>query len=138
MIVLDASVLIAHLDADDANHERATELLLECAVEPLAASRLTLAEVLVGPARVGALDQATSALRELDVTGIGLEPDAPVRLAVLRAESGLKLPDCCVLLAAEQVGAAVASFDGRLLAAARRRGLPILEDAPGHRDPAAE
>jgi len=36
--VLDACVLIAHLDGDDAHHERATALLLEAVDDPLFAS----------------------------------------------------------------------------------------------------
>ena len=58
MIVLDAIVLIAHFESTDAHHERATRLLLDAADESLGASLLTLAEVLVGPARVGKLDEA--------------------------------------------------------------------------------
>ncbi|MGI8425173.1 MAG: type II toxin-antitoxin system VapC family toxin [Actinomycetota bacterium] len=127
MIVLDASVLIAHLDAEDAHHERATTLLTNLADEPLRATRLTLAEVLVGPARAGKLDRATMALRELEVKGVGLEEDAPIRLAGLRAETGLKLPDCCVLLAAEQAQGEVAVFDNRLVAAAKKRGIPVRD-----------
>jgi hypothetical protein len=42
------------------------------------------------------------ALHELDVTSARLLDDAPARLAALRAGTGLKLPDCCVLLAAKQ------------------------------------
>ena len=123
MIVLDTSVLIAHLDAADAHHDRATTLLLNLADEPFGASPVTLAEVLVGPARAGQLDHAERALRQLEVETVSLEPDAPVRLATLRAGTRLKLPDCCVLLAAEQAGGAVVTFDDRLAAAARERGL---------------
>jgi predicted nucleic acid-binding protein len=123
VIVLDASVLIAHLNATDAHHRRATDLLLAATGEPFAASPLTLAEVLVGPARTGLLDRATVVLRQLGVTAVALDGDAPQRLAVMRAATGLKLPDCCVLLAAEQTGAAVATFDEKLAAAARSRGL---------------
>jgi predicted nucleic acid-binding protein len=123
VIVLDASVLIAHLNATDAHHERATELLLAARDEPFAASPLTLAEVLVGPARAGLLDRASIVLRQLGVTAVALDSDAPARLATLRAVTGLKLPDCCVLLAAEQTGASVLTFDDKLAAAARKRGL---------------
>ena len=123
MIVLDASVLIAHLNAADAHHDRATQLLLAAGDEPFAASPLTLAEVLVGPARTGLLDLASAILRQLGVTAVQLDADAPALLATLRAATGLKLPDCCVLLAAEQVGAAVLTFDDRLAAAAWKRGL---------------
>jgi predicted nucleic acid-binding protein len=85
-----------------------------------------LAEVLVGPARSGQLDRASAALRQLDVIQVELDQDAPTRLAVLRAGTGLRLPDCCVLLAAEQVQGTVATFDERLAAAARERGFLFL------------
>lgn len=127
MIVLDASVLIAHLDASDAHHERAGALLLDVADEPLGASPLSLAEVLVGPARAGQLDRATAVLTQLAVTNVRLDEDAPARLAVLRAGTSLKLPDCCVLLAAEQTHGAIATFDDRLATAARERGFVVRD-----------
>ena len=127
MIVLDASVMIAHLDASDAHHDRASALLLATASEPFVASPLSLAEVLVGPVRVGRLADAIAALDELEVRSVNLDDDAPSRLATLRSETGLRLPDCCVLLAGEQVGAAVATFDERLGSAASRRGLSVRD-----------
>ncbi len=127
MIVIDASVLIAHLDAEDAHHDRAESLLEFLATSPLSASRVTLAEVLVGPARAGKIELAMAALSQLGVLGLGLDLDAPARLAGLRAATGLKLPDCCVLLAAEQVNGAVATFDERLAAALRLLGMVLVE-----------
>ncbi len=123
MIVLDASVLIAHLDATDAHHERATELLVNTAAETLGASPLTLAEVLVGPARAGTMDAARAALTAMTIETVRLSDDAAIRLAVLRANSGLRLPDCCVLLAAETTHADVATFDDKLARAATEIGL---------------
>ncbi len=125
MIVLDASVLIAHLEATDPHHDRATGLLVDAADEPLGASPLTLAEVLVGPARTGKLDAAQTAIRELEIATIALSDNAPVRLAVMRAGIGLRLPDCCVLLAAETADADVATFDRRLAASAADLGLTV-------------
>ncbi len=125
MIVLDASVLIAHLDATHPHHERAGALLHDTADEALAASPITLAEVLVGPARAGKVDQGVALLHDLEVTSVSLIEDAPVRLAVLRAGTGLSVPDCCVLLAAEQTHGAVATFDDRLATAATERGIVI-------------
>jgi predicted nucleic acid-binding protein len=125
VIVLDACVLIAHLDASDAHHDRAFELLQSLAEEPFAASALTLAEVLVGPARAGGLERAGAALRALGVETVAIGAAAPAELAGLRASAGLKLPDCCVLLAAEQVGGGLATFDERLAAVARQRGVPV-------------
>ena len=122
MIVLDASVLIAHLDEADAHHERATELLIKTADEMLGASPLTIAEVLVGPARAGTIDAAQAALAALAVTTVPLTTEAPARLAVLRATSRLRLPDCCVLLAAETANADIATLDDKLARAATQIG----------------
>jgi predicted nucleic acid-binding protein len=125
VIVLDASVLIAHLDDRDAFHARAEEALLRAADQPLGCSPITLAEVLVGPARQGQLDAARAALRELEVAQIPLGDGAPIQLAGLRAETGLKLPDCCVLLAAQDAAAeSVLTFDDALARAAERLGPP--------------
>ncbi len=131
MIVLDATVLIAHLDADDAHHERSKAVLLDVADEPLGASPLSLAEVLVGPARGGQIGHATAALRQLGVDGVVLPEDAPAQLALLRAGTGLKLPDCCVLLAAGQVQGEVATFDDRLAAVARAQGYVVRDHSTG-------
>lgn len=126
MIILDASVLIAHLDADDAHHQRAQRLLADAARESLAASPLTLAEVLVAPARAGRLDRASAALRHLALATIPMGDEAPLRLAVLRAGTNLKLPDCCVLLAAETAEAAIATFDTHLARVATEHGHLVL------------
>ncbi len=126
MIVLDASVLIAYLDSADAHHERALALLLANADTPVATSAVTMAEALVGPARTGALNPVVKALDNLDVEAIPIDRSAATRLAGIRAESALKLPDCCVLLAAEQASANVATFDDRLARVARQRGLMVL------------
>lgn len=125
MIILDASVLIAHFESTDAHHERATQLLIHAADESLGVSPVTLAEVLVGPARIGNLDAAQAAIRELMITTIALTDDAPVRLATLRASTRLRLPDCCVLFAAETAQADVATFDDRLASAATDCGVPV-------------
>jgi len=127
VIVLDASVLIAQLDENDAQHDAARALLSDTGDAALAASALTVAEVLVAPVRRDRLHVAERALRALGVTAIGVGPDDGVTLARLRAQSGLKLPDCCVLLAAERIGASgVATFDYRLAAVAGSRGLEVL------------
>jgi predicted nucleic acid-binding protein len=48
-----------------------------------------------------------------------------MRLAMLRAGTGLKMPDCCVLLAAEQAHGSLATLDDRLATAATERGLAV-------------
>ena len=123
MIILDASVLIAHLDQGDIHHTLATKRLLDAAAEQFGASAITLAEVLVAPTRAGRLNAARDALRTLEIDELQLPPNASERLAALRAETGLKLPDCCVLLAAEAVDGVVLTFDDRLAREAVRLGL---------------
>jgi predicted nucleic acid-binding protein len=123
VIVLDASLLIAHFDHDDALHAQATEHLLDAADQQFGASSITLAEILVGPTRTGRLVIAQAALRALDVTELPLPSNAAMRLAALRVESGLKLPDCCVLLAAQDTNGTVLTFDDRLGREAIRLGL---------------
>jgi predicted nucleic acid-binding protein len=125
VIVVDASVLIAHLDDRDTLHVRALERLLEVAERPLGCSPITLAEVLVGPARHGRLEDARAAVAELGVTEVPLGADASARLAALRAETGLKLPDCCVLLAAQDADAeCILTFDDRLARICDQLGWP--------------
>ena len=126
MIVLDASVLIAYLDRDDVQHDRAETLLAEEIDDDFAANALTLAEVLVAPARERCLDAAREALDDLEVKELPFPADSAVKLAQLRAATNLKMPDCCVLLAAEGAQARVASFDARLNQAAISRNLAVL------------
>lgn len=126
MIVLDASVLIAYLDADDDHHQAAEALLAGAIDDNLGANPLTLAEVLVVPVRVGRLDHTLAALRDLEVEELPFPPATAVRLAQLRASSGLKMPECCVLLAAEHAGATVATFDERLAETAEHRNLTVF------------
>ncbi len=127
MIILDASVLIAYLDGDDAQHTLAEELLAKEVDDEFAANPLTLAEVLVEPARVGRLEQVQAALDDLEIQELPFPADTAVKLALLRVGTGLKMPDCCVLLAAEAIGARVASFDTGLLRAAATRQVPTVE-----------
>ncbi len=126
MIVLDASVLIAYLDGDDSHHLAAQSLLVEAVDDDLGVNPLTLAEVLVVPARDGRLEPTQAALRDLEVDELPFPSDTAVRLAQLRATTGLKMPDCCVLLSADDAAATVASFDVRLVQTAEARNLRVL------------
>lgn len=130
MIVLDASVLIAHLDGSDRHHAKARSLLEANSSEAFGASPITLAETLVSPARAGRLGEAEVALRRLAVQELPLGEGAAGRLAEMRAKAGLKMPDCCVLLAAQEHEATVASFDVDLLSAGRKLGLNCIEHIP--------
>lgn len=130
MIVLDACVVIAHLAGDDAHHERATRLLASLAGQPKTMSVLTRTEVLVVPARAGRRRAAEDILDQLSIGTYELPRDAAGQLAELRAHTGLRMPDCCVLLTAEINGQAeVATFDERLGRAAAGRGITVRADS---------
>lgn len=126
MIVLDANVIIAYLDGENVHHQRAEELLALEIDDDFGANSLTLAEVLVLPAREKQLDAVRTILDELDVQELPFPGQTAVRLAELRAETGLKMPDCCVLLAAETHDARVASFDSQLTRAAVGRQVDVI------------
>lgn len=124
--LLDADVLIAHLNPDDAQHLRAVHRLEAAAARgPLAASVLTVAEVLVHPTSAGLGEQAYAALKAMDVTVLDIPADAAVQLASLRAMIGRRMPDCCVLLAAARTGGVVLTFDEKLRGSAAELGISI-------------
>lgn len=125
MIVLDANVIIAYLDGRNVHHRRADELLTREIDDDFGVNALTLAEILVVPARDHRLEAVSAILRDLEIAELPFPADTAVKLAQLRADTGLKMPDCCVLLAAESAGARLASFDDQLTKAATTRGLDI-------------
>lgn len=67
-----------------------------------------------------------AALRDLEVRELPFPADTAVRLATLRESTGLRMPDCCVLLAAEDAAARLASFDEQLTRAARDLELDVV------------
>jgi hypothetical protein len=75
---------------------------------------------------VGAWTQSWQRFTPLEVQELPFPADTAVRLAHLRATTGLKMPDCGVLLAAEDAAATVASIDERLARTAEMRNLPVL------------
>lgn len=126
MIVLDASVLVAHFSQQDAHHVASVQLLRAAAGEALIAHPLTLAEVLVGGVRVSRGTEMAADLGALGVQPASRDDGEPLRLATLRVSTGLRLPDCCVLDAAQTNAARLATFDAALGKAARRLGIPVL------------
>lgn len=126
MIVLDVNVLIGHLEIADEHHGRATELLQTHRGEVFGASVVTLAEIFAGAARAGRVDAADRILDQRQIRAIELDHGAARRLGELRALTRLKMPDCCVIHAAEQHNAAIATFDAQLAVAAERVGAAIV------------
>lgn len=125
MIVLDASVLIAFLAPGDPHHAAARDVL--AGHEDFVAHPITLAEALVRAERAGRLDEVSARFTTLGVTEAGRHPGEPARLARLRVATGLKLPDCCVLMTAEVTARVLATFDPRLAAVARARAIEVLD-----------
>lgn len=126
MIVLDTSVLIAHLNPADPHHAEATVILLDATPGATLVHSITLAEVLVGGVRVGRGAALQDDLRAAGVEVAPHDPDEPLRLAELRATTGLKMPDCCVLDVAVHHHSTLATFDTALASTARSRGVTVL------------
>ncbi len=115
LIVLDASVVIAHLDPADPHHEAAVAALADHAAEDVRLPASAYAEALVDPARKGRADVARDKIRALL---LGIEPIGEAiaeRTAVLRADNpSLRLPDALVIACGEELGAdAVLTTDRR-------------------------
>ena len=127
MIVLDASVLVAYLDREDEHHDRAEALLAREIDDDFVINPLTLAEVLVVPARDGRLDEVRATLHDLEIGELPFPADAGAELARIGAGTRLKMPDCCVLLAAEDAKARLASFDDRLRRVAAARKIVVVD-----------
>ncbi|MGZ4409810.1 MAG: type II toxin-antitoxin system VapC family toxin [Gaiellaceae bacterium] len=115
LIVLDASVVIAHLDPADALHEAATSVLLEYASDDLRLPASAYAESLVDPARKGRLDDARDAIAALQLQIVPIDRLLAGRAASLRArERRLRLPDALVLACGEHLTAdAIVTADRR-------------------------
>src|SRR5450759_3923386 len=119
VITLDASVLIAHLSPGDVHHAAATGILLDASPGSMLVHTLTLAEVLVGGVKIGSGASMRDDLRAAGIGTAAHDVDEPLRLAELRAASGLKLPDCCVSAMATRNPVALATSDASVAVAAR-------------------
>lgn len=126
MIALDASVLNAHLGPRDAHHAAGTAILLNAAPGTMLAHCVTLAEVLVGGVWVGRGAAMRDDIRAAGVQVASQDGDEPLRLAELRATTGITPPDCAILDVAIHHQASLATFDDALASAARRRGVTVL------------
>jgi predicted nucleic acid-binding protein len=130
MITLDASVVIAHLQPRDAHHQAATALLRDHADEPMLIHSLNLAEMLIAGVRAGRGQELLDDVHAIGIRVADQREGEPLRLAALRVETGLKLPDCCALDTALSCGSTLATFDERLAHAARTRHLTVSPNPP--------
>lgn len=126
MIILDASAVIAFLQRTDEHHLAASAHLAR-SNPPFLIHAITLAEVLVEPARRGWAEQVAADLSALGVTVANLGPTEHTLLAQTRAAHGLRMPDTCVLATAIHAKAPILTFDLRLAAAAQRLGLLLTD-----------
>lgn len=127
MIILDANVLIAFLDESDSHHRDSKNLIEANFLEGFGVSAVTLAEVLVYPAKAGKEDRALSSIRRLGVKTIGVESEDGMSIAQLRANHAIRMPDALVLHCALSTGSRVATFDRGLKTAAHDAGLGTVE-----------
>ncbi|WP_158609715.1 type II toxin-antitoxin system VapC family toxin [Cellulomonas triticagri] len=126
MIVVDANVVIAASTPDHVHHGRARDILVEHGSDGVVLHSLTMAEVLVGPARAGAQDAAHAAFEAAGLRSSPTTDPGPIALAVVRAQAALTMPDACVLATAEHVGVPLATFDARLAREAAARGTAVI------------
>ena len=110
LVVLDASVVIAFLDPDDALHDAAVAALTEHQHDELLIPTSAYAEILVAPHRRGAqaVAEVEAFLSDLSIRLEVLTTAIARAAAKLRSESRrLRLPDALVLATAEELGAEV-------------------------------
>ncbi|MDN4595884.1 type II toxin-antitoxin system VapC family toxin [Leifsonia virtsii] len=118
---VDAGVLIGLLDPEDARHAAATEVFslgIRFLVHPV-----NLAEALIGPERRGRSLEAFEDLRRFGVVPETLSSNEALILARVRAEHSLRMPDACALAIAVGNDIPLITFDKRLAAEAKKRGL---------------
>lgn len=126
MIVADASWIIALRDPNDKYHSSAVFTNRGIGEAVTLLHPITLAECLVAPAKLGDVNNAAEALRRaFEIPKI--DSEAPLRWALLRAETSLRLPDAIVLdTAIHNRTRAVATFDDQLAVCAVEHGFEIL------------
>jgi len=110
VVVLDASVVIAFLDPDDALHDEAVEALTEHQHAELLIPTSAYAEILVAPHRRGAeaVAEVEAFITDLAIHLETLTPAIARLAARMRGGSrSMRLPDAFVLATAEELGAEV-------------------------------
>jgi predicted nucleic acid-binding protein len=125
VIVLDANVLIAFLDATDSHHSATVQLLERRYADGFGASVLTVAEALVHPTRVDRQAAAIASLERIGVQTIPLLAADALALARVRNSYRVRMPDAVALHTALVTGSELATFDDALAAAAESAGVGI-------------
>ena len=108
LVVLDASVVIAFLDPDDALHDAAVEAFTEHQHDELLIPVSVYAEILVAPYRQGgeAVAEVETFLADFAVRIEAMTPATARAAAQLRSKSrSLRLPDALVFATADELAA---------------------------------
>ena len=125
-LLIDADVVIGALDRNDLHHARARALFITwhrnqdaCAI-----SVVNLTEVLIAPAA----DPAKLARARQTIAALGVSVHQPneaigVEAARLRQRHPISLADAYCLATAKHTSSSVASFDQKILRAAKREGV---------------
>jgi predicted nucleic acid-binding protein len=129
MITLDAGLVIAHLNPHEPHHGLATACLHAVKDHGLVMHPINLAEVLTGGVRAGRAQEMLTDLESIGIREAELPDGHPLRLATLRAATGLKLPDCCALDTALATTSSLATVDERLGRAARDHHIAVAPTA---------
>ena len=116
LIVLDAGVVIAMLDPQDAGHASAVAALESHAADDLRLPASALAEALVSPMRRGVGEDVRRTILELGITVTPLDEEIAAVAAALRARRRtVRLPDALLVATGEALTAdAVLTTDRRL------------------------
>lgn len=89
-------------------------------------SALTQAEVLVHPARAGKLEKFLKLIRELGLEITPIEEADASKLASIRSNTNLKMPDVVVLHQAMKVNGSIATTDQQLAKVAKSTGVGVF------------
>lgn len=130
--VLDADILIGALDRSDPHHKRSRRLFVAWHEQgdALLMSVVNLSEVLVAPAGdQRRLRTAREAIASLGVTAHLPTEAIGVDASRLRSRHPISLPDGYLLATVKHTGAVAASFDRKVVRAARAEGLPTSPGA---------
>ncbi len=102
VVVFDASVLVAFLNAADAHHEEAVDRVRAGLAAPKGrwVNAVTYAEVLRGPLRAGRADVVDAMLGEMWIDIAPIDMALAKRAAAVAERTRLKLPDAFVLATA--------------------------------------
>jgi predicted nucleic acid-binding protein len=128
-LLIDADVLIGALDGHDAHHARARALFSgwHQDQDEVAISVVNLTEVLIAPS----VDAAKFATARRAIATLGVVVHQPneaiaVDAARLRQRHPVSLPDGYCLATAKHTGATLASFDQKILKAAKRERIAVV------------